>query len=60
MKPTLVEALNGRDSLPEEWWKSIGPTPSANALGAKGCLISESHFQFGPILKNKIRNQSAP
>ena len=32
----LVEALNGKDSLPEEWWKRIGPTPSANALGETG------------------------
>ena len=32
------ETFNGQTSLPENWWKRIGPTPAANKSGITGTL----------------------
>ena len=37
-KFNAYEKFNGQTSLPENWWKRIGPTPAANKSGMTGTL----------------------
>ena len=37
-KFNAYENFNGQTSLPENWWKKIGPTPAANKSGITGTL----------------------
>jgi hypothetical protein len=47
------ELFRGETTLPENWWKRIGPTPSANRSGITGTMYTQDF-----VFKGQVNSQT--
>jgi hypothetical protein len=53
-----MKTFEGKSKLPEDWWPSVAPTPSANAKGVPGIcsdLIGTDAVQFHQFVNAEER-----